>query len=47
MESTIVYIGGNIRIMEKKMETAGVYRGLLRDAGKENGNCYDGNSRGT
>ena len=37
METTIVYRGYN-GIMEKKMETAVVYRGLYRDDGKENGN---------
>ena len=34
------YIGGYIGIMEKKMETTIVYRGLYRDNGKENGNYY-------
>ena len=33
-------IGGYIGIMEKKMETTIVYRGLYRDNGKENGNYY-------
>ena len=43
METTIVY-WGYIGIMEKKMETTIVYRGLywgyIWDNGKENGNYY-------